>query len=500
MQDKRRKFQEIALFLLIGIIATLAFFPLNPDLYPYAGRDSSAFALVAKGMLSGKVPYLDLWDHKPPMIYFINLIGLLISPGSFWGIYIIEVLFLIVSVLLLINTTKRQLLLLELLFLGVFFIQLNLRLSSGGNSTSFYPQVFQLGLVYLVSQGRSGTQNPRRLLLIGCFAATVLLFRQTSLGIFAAWLVFDIVRNAIHSPGLWLKKTGSWLFVGFISVALPITLYLLITNSFDHFLDQAFIFNKYYIDDRTRQEFIDSAFSHLHSLSKLGILPFALLGVVAICWRKIIKREIDQIDYILCISFGFDWILLLSGGRPREMYELALLPSMILLGYRFLFYIKGLHKNSVIYKLTIIIACLLISYRLYGDYIFTISQGKNLEAEKSQVIEFIEVNTKQGDTILVWGAESWAYFYSDRYPPTKYFYQYPLFYEEYAHPEKVEEFYSDVFANKPKVIIGTISKGKITDGFGNSKTPLTEKLAGSLRMIYSPVKQVGEWTIYQLVD
>jgi len=500
MQDKKSKLLVFGLYALIAIIAILAFSSINPNNFPYAGRDSSAFALIAKGILSGKTPYLDLWDHKPPMIYLVNFIGLLITPDSFWGIYIIQVLFLLAAVFLLVKIANRKLGYLELLFLVLFFIQLNLRLSSGGNSTAFYPQVFQLGLIYLVTKDNSTNHNPRILSLIGSFAAIVLLFRQTSLGIFAAWLIFELLANGIRKPGSWIKKTGFWLLIGFVLVALPILVYLLLSNSLNHFIDQAFIFNKYYIQDRTKQEFLEAAVSHLRTLTSFGILPFAVLGVGIIGLRKLSRQNIECIDYVLCISFGIDWILLLSGGRPREMYELSLIPTLIMLGYRFLFYIKNLHNNHLIYKLVIIIACSLISYRLYGDYLFTISQGKNLVAEKSQVIKFIEDNTLQEDAILVWGAESWAYFYSNRYPPTKYFYQYPLFYEKYAYPEKVEEFYSEVFAKKPKVIIGTISKGKITDGFGNSKTPLTEKIAGSLRELYSPVKQVGEWTIYMIVD
>lgn len=61
-------------------------------------RDSSAFIYVAEGMLNGGVPYVDRWDQIPPLIYLINLLGLFISGGQLWGIWLLEGLFLVGSV------------------------------------------------------------------------------------------------------------------------------------------------------------------------------------------------------------------------------------------------------------------------------------------------------------------------------------------------------------------------------------------------------------------
>ena len=37
----------------------------------------SIFMYVAQGILEGEVPYLDRWDHKGPLLYLINAVGLL---------------------------------------------------------------------------------------------------------------------------------------------------------------------------------------------------------------------------------------------------------------------------------------------------------------------------------------------------------------------------------------------------------------------------------------
>jgi len=69
--------------LLIGLAlagVTIAAFVL---LRPYAillGGDASIFLTVGRGWLHGQVPYLDAWDHKPPLIYFWSALANLVAP------------------------------------------------------------------------------------------------------------------------------------------------------------------------------------------------------------------------------------------------------------------------------------------------------------------------------------------------------------------------------------------------------------------------------------
>jgi len=29
----------------------------------------------------------DVWDHKPPLIYFVDALGLSLTPNSLWGVW-----------------------------------------------------------------------------------------------------------------------------------------------------------------------------------------------------------------------------------------------------------------------------------------------------------------------------------------------------------------------------------------------------------------------------
>jgi hypothetical protein len=82
--------RDIALSLAVGF--TFCFFfcyalALNPFTL-YSGYDPSIFEQMGLGMLHGRIPYVDLFDHKGFLLYIINALGLLISPGH-TGIYIL---------------------------------------------------------------------------------------------------------------------------------------------------------------------------------------------------------------------------------------------------------------------------------------------------------------------------------------------------------------------------------------------------------------------------
>lgn len=59
----------------------------------HEGNDSLVFKHMALAMLQGKVPYLDLFDHKGPIVYFIDAFGLWLSSGR-WGLFLTYCLYI----------------------------------------------------------------------------------------------------------------------------------------------------------------------------------------------------------------------------------------------------------------------------------------------------------------------------------------------------------------------------------------------------------------------
>lgn len=55
--------------------------------------DQNCFLTVGKEMLGGKVPYRDIFEQKGPLLYAIHAVAVFISPKTFTGVYIIQIVF-----------------------------------------------------------------------------------------------------------------------------------------------------------------------------------------------------------------------------------------------------------------------------------------------------------------------------------------------------------------------------------------------------------------------
>src|SRR5687768_18415163 len=82
------KLQERIIPVLVSFFGTLmALFPSNPTNMTLPSRDSGVFLYVGWRLLNGDIPYRDVWDHKPPLIYFVDALGIALTPASPWGVW-----------------------------------------------------------------------------------------------------------------------------------------------------------------------------------------------------------------------------------------------------------------------------------------------------------------------------------------------------------------------------------------------------------------------------
>ena len=89
-------------YIIISVFASTVFILLfsysTSPLYPYYyGTDSAQFLTIGKAWALGKIPYIDVFDHKGPLIFFIDMLGFLISWGGVKqtiGIMIIQIVFM----------------------------------------------------------------------------------------------------------------------------------------------------------------------------------------------------------------------------------------------------------------------------------------------------------------------------------------------------------------------------------------------------------------------
>ena len=86
----RKKDREyLAVTAVISVLFLLFAYESTSPLYPYIhGLDSSFFMMTGRMVADGKVPYLDFFDMKGPMIFFIEGLGQRLIDGK-TGIFLV---------------------------------------------------------------------------------------------------------------------------------------------------------------------------------------------------------------------------------------------------------------------------------------------------------------------------------------------------------------------------------------------------------------------------
>lgn len=83
--------KKYALLFALALMAVLAFSTTTSPIYSgQEGFDSAIFKTVGLAVLEGKTPYVDIFDHKGPVLYFINALGQALIPGSL-GIFFLQI-------------------------------------------------------------------------------------------------------------------------------------------------------------------------------------------------------------------------------------------------------------------------------------------------------------------------------------------------------------------------------------------------------------------------
>ena len=92
------KFFNILLMVLVAFAFLLLYSFSTSPLYVNEGMDSCVFKTIGLGILNGKVPYVDIFDHKGPLLYIIEFVGDALA--GFGGIWIIELVLIFVTLVL----------------------------------------------------------------------------------------------------------------------------------------------------------------------------------------------------------------------------------------------------------------------------------------------------------------------------------------------------------------------------------------------------------------
>ena len=293
------------LFITATGILTMLICSKSSPLYPLNDWvDANTYLTIGRAMCEGAVPYLDLYEQKGPVLYFLHAFAALISDSSFFGVFIIEsaacMVFLAFSYRILLDYGCSRLLFLIPLISMVIY-------SSGafchGDSAE------ELCLPMLVSPlcmafealGRGKPLTFRQWFASGALCMAVFWIKFSLLGLYAAFFISVFCIGAKENVKTALKGV-MFTVCGAIAVTVPVLLYFAVNDALYELFDVYFADNLFSYGASTplTMNLIDGAkFSFIHLTIPTVII---VSGAASFALRRR-YREFLLFVFILAVTF-----------------------------------------------------------------------------------------------------------------------------------------------------------------------------------------------------
>ncbi len=253
---KSKKLDRKSLFIivLLAVISVVTIYLLAYSTSPLYGihtSDSSMFAFIGKQWLSGQVPYRDIFDHKGPMIFFIDMLGFILSSKELNGIMYIQMIFLFVSECLIYMLLKENKMGIFSIIIPAAFPFLFDKLFSEWNLTEEY--IFPLlmlsyYLIYKYSKKMDEKVEipPLYVFVFGFTCSFALMTRLTNCIGVACGCIYIAAYIAKHRNWKNLLQSVIVFFIGMGVLILPFSIYFAIKHCSYDFWYGTLIFNLLY--------------------------------------------------------------------------------------------------------------------------------------------------------------------------------------------------------------------------------------------------------------
>jgi hypothetical protein len=491
MKLNKLLFQTGLVILFLFLPASLLYYGNPFDHMP--GRDNGVFLYGGQQLLAGKTPYLDFWDHKGPLIYFINALGLLVGKGLRWGVWSIEFIFLSLTAGITYQTVRSQwgksAGIIAIIYWAYALGQVgHYKAYHDTNYTEAYSLLFNVLSVYIWTQANSSRYSKLFRFAMGASTGFSLLLRPNNIGIQMSLILVDVIILATQGDFKDFTKKITFFVIGVSTVLAAFAVWLLSRGALSAMLDAVFTYNMFYAQKNQVKGFsVSYTELAVEGFNRLGWFPIVGYCVLVFIWvYKLTKHKNFSADsknaFILLILINlpletimssisgrvfFHYIMIwtpclafLAGAIANEIFEVIekvwlRIPSLS--PYRDNSH-AGLRLPAALLTITLMVLLasnipVLEGYVRLGKHLL-FQRNESPEATTA-IIKYVGDATQPGDSVLVWGNDVWINFLTDRAAPSRYSYQFPLFMPGYTTRNIVMSFLTDLQNLPPVLIIET---------------------------------------------
>lgn len=433
---ERRLMRSDVLFagiLAIGLGFALALCPWSSAL---PDTDSSVFLYMGKALQSGKVMYQDVFDHKGLYLYLINALGIVMSGGSFTGVWILEMVNAFATALLAFKVVKLVTNKKAAQYMAVFLMLAGLTISqllTDGNLTEEYALPWiTLALYICLKYFIDGAYRYYEIILLGISFTVVLFLRANMIAVFAAFMPLVLIQLIYQKKWRDIGICITNFLLGCAIMMLPVLGYHLATGSLTDMIRDYFIFNMEYCGGSAMPIWLV-----MWKLFRRLTLYSGMLIAAGLLFYK---------HKVFCLSLWFYVVssaLASMSGRAHAHYAMILLPAL-LVPMGMLFDVLAEEERAKNIK----------GYLITGAALVLVQAGISIVTyqppAQSEAVKYLIEHTEESDNVLVLGNYCINYLESNRSYANKFFYQAPVI----NNSERLyQEFDEELEKDKPNVVL-----------------------------------------------
>jgi hypothetical protein len=456
--------QVVLLGLLVGIVLAQA----NPFFHS-PNRDGGLFMYMGDRILKGDLLYVDIWDNKGPLIFYLNALGLWLGRGLRWGVWGLEYLFLFFAAVFGLNLMKKLWGLVPAIFgTWVWLTGFN-GLARGGNFTEDYSMLFNFAALFLFWLYLQNKDNWLFPFIIGTTMSLSFLLRANNIGVQLTIILIIFILGLLERTLKQRLKTLLWIGLGSLSVFVVVGIHFQWLGTLNEMIVAGYTYNFFYSSGGINLSELSRSFARGADL--LGfIFVIAVLGVVALVEKlpDTFRRSQKPLRYFyFLILIGWPIELVLSGlsGRNYPHYYICWLPYIGVLGGLLAHAIiptfnERLKERPLVVLLVGIGLISVLNLTTLDQYKTTFTR---LLTNRSAGVEFVHPvakyvrdNTEPDERVLVWGFQPFINLMAHRESSTGIL-SYPVLIESPYSDKLNDRFYQELVQNKPVLIVDMVN-------------------------------------------
>lgn len=442
--------------LLVGIVLLVLMIALPTLTYPL-GRDQGMYANIGRSILDGGTPFVDIWDIKPPPIYYIYATTIAIFGTSTEAIHAMNLLFVPIGMVGLFVIGRQiqdyRVGLWAALLYGVFYFNDGFQNISQSDSLATIPTIFAACFTIRATQAKQGSPSALgNAFIVGLICGILLWFKPQQYAlIVSALIIYQIMgrwRESLPAQEklMALLKEGTAFALGGLLTGGTLLLYFWSQGIIQEILIVADATASYNAQGYDLNAFIGNMRQGLVFRWGVWHILFLLMAgwlvIQIMTYRQSSSHRLKETTLLLLwVTAGLGFAFVQAKGFDTHWFPM--LPPMALMGALMIVYLlDAIPSSKRVMSLSAIIALGLLAIPAMTTWghawglitqhqdrytYWDTFQANDLKPEQSLAMaQFLQERVQAGDSLYIWGFRPEVYYMAQLRPATRYQAHFPL--------------------------------------------------------------------------